>query len=66
LPLTQVDLGATTGLSNVHVNRTLQELRRQGLIELRGMHLRILNLPRLRTIAEFKPNYLHLGDQVAA
>src|SRR3954451_17242435 len=27
LPLTQADLGDTTGLSNVHVNRTFQELR---------------------------------------
>jgi CRP-like cAMP-binding protein len=66
LPLTQADLGDTTGLSNVHVNRTLQELRRQGLIELRGRRLTILNLPRLRAIAEFKPNYLHLEDRAAA
>jgi CRP-like cAMP-binding protein len=66
LPLTQAELGDTTGLSNVHVNRTLQELRRQGLIELRGGRLKILNLPRLRAIAEFKANYLHLGDRADA
>ena len=66
LPLTQVDLADTTGLSNVHVNRTLQELRRQGLIELKGKRLRILDLPRLRALAEFKPNYLHLKDRTAA
>ena len=65
LPVTQLDLGDTTGLSNVHVNRTLQELRRQGLIELKGRRLRILNLPRLKAIAEFKSNYLHL-DRAAA
>src|ERR1700709_192819 len=65
LPLTQAELGDTTGLSNVHVNRTLQELRRQGLIELRGGRLKILNLPRLKAIAEFKSNYLHL-DRAAA
>ena len=40
------------------MNRTLQELRRQGLIELRGKHLKVLNLPRMRAIAEFKPAYL--------
>jgi CRP-like cAMP-binding protein len=66
LPLTQAELGDTTGLSNVHVNRTLQELRRQGLIELKSGRLKILNLPRLRAIAEFKANYLHLGDRAAA
>jgi CRP-like cAMP-binding protein/CheY-like chemotaxis protein len=66
LPLTQAELGDTTGLSNVHVNRTLQELRRQGLIELKSGRLKILNLPRLRAIAEFKDNYLHLGDRAAA
>ena len=66
LPLTQVDLAHTTGLSNVHVNRSLQELRRQGLIELKGGRLTILNLPRLRRVAEFRSNYLHLGNRAAA
>lgn len=66
LPLTQADLADTTGLSTVHVNRALQALRHQGLIELKGGQLRILNLPRLKAIAEFKDNYLHLGDRAAA
>jgi CRP-like cAMP-binding protein len=66
LPLTQLDLADTTGMSNVHVNRSLQELRRQGLIELKGGRLTILNPTRLRALAEFKANYLHLGDQAAA
>jgi CRP-like cAMP-binding protein len=66
LPLTQADLADTTGMSTVHVNRTLQELRRQGLIELRNGYLKILNLPRLRAVGEFQANYLHLGDRAAA
>ena len=66
LRLTQLDLADTTGLSNVHVNRSLQELRRRGLIEFKSGHLTILDLPRLRELAEFKANYLHLGDRVAA
>ena len=41
LPLTQAELGDTTGLSNVHVNRSLQELRRQGLIEWKERRLTI-------------------------
>jgi CRP-like cAMP-binding protein len=66
LRLTQFELADTTGLSNVHVNRSLQELRRRGLIEFKNGRLTILNLPRLRGIAEFKANYLHLGNRVAA
>ena len=66
LPLTQVELAHTTGLSNVHANRSLQELRRQGLIELKSGRLTILNLPRLRKVAEFRSNYLHLGNRAAA
>ena len=66
LPVTQVDLADTTGLTSVHVNRSLRELRRQGLIELGGGRVKILDLPRLRALAEFRSDYLHLGEQAAA
>ena len=66
LPITQAGLADTTGLSSVHLNRTMQELRRTGLIKLRQRRLTILDLPRLRTLAEFKANYLHLGGLAAA
>ena len=36
-PLTQIDLGDATGLSTVHVNRTLQELRAAGLLDNRPL-----------------------------
>ncbi|MCJ2044374.1 Crp/Fnr family transcriptional regulator [Methylobacterium sp. J-078] len=65
-PVTQLDLADTVGLSNVHVNRSLQELRRQGVIELRGRTLKILDHHRLKSIAEFNAKYLHLGTQAAA
>jgi CRP-like cAMP-binding protein len=65
-PLTQQDLADTTGQTSVHVNRALRELRERGLIELQQKHLTILDLPRLKQLAEFKPGYLHLGEQAAA
>src|SRR5687767_6825748 len=43
LPLTQTELGDALGLSTVHVNRSLQELRGDGLIQLRRGSLTILN-----------------------
>lgn len=66
LPVSQLDLADTTGLSTVHVNRTLQELKRQGLIELRSRSLMIRDLPALQSLGEFDPRYLFLGTPVAA
>jgi hypothetical protein len=60
LPLTQVDIAETLGLSSVHVNRTLQELRRQNLITLEGGTLTIENLEALKEVSYFNPDYLHL------
>jgi CRP-like cAMP-binding protein len=59
-PITQTDLADATGLSTVHVNRTLQELRHQGLIRLADRQLVILDLERLKRVALYDANYLHL------
>jgi CRP-like cAMP-binding protein len=59
-PLTQVELGECPGLTSVHVNRTLQELRRRGLIELRARRLAILDWNGLQQAAEFDDSYLYL------
>jgi CRP-like cAMP-binding protein len=64
-PLTQVDIADATGLTAVHVNRTLQELRREGLIELQGRRLTIPDLAALKNVALFNENYLHLDREGA-
>ncbi|WP_027172099.1 helix-turn-helix domain-containing protein [Methylobacterium sp. 10] len=65
LPLTQTVLGNTIGITTVHVNRILQGMRHQELITLKRGRLTVLDLPRLKRIATFKPNYLHLGRRPA-
>lgn len=62
LPLTQTELADTMGLTPVHTNRTLQRLRAEGLITLDKQRLTILEPKRLAQISDFRPNYLHLGD----
>ncbi|RXZ34270.1 Crp/Fnr family transcriptional regulator [Sphingomonas desiccabilis] len=62
-PLTQADIAEATGLTSVHVNRTLQELRREGLIELTQRRLIIPDLDALMGVAMFNPNYLHLDHE---
>jgi CRP-like cAMP-binding protein len=59
-PLTQDQLASCLNLTPVHVNRTLQALRRQALIELSNKRLTILDFPGLRKVAEFDPSYLYL------
>lgn len=64
LPLTQEEIADTLGLTPVHTNRTLQRLRSEGLIELKGRALTILNGAGLRKVAGFDPIYLHGEEQV--
>jgi CRP-like cAMP-binding protein len=51
LPLTQEEIGDLTGLTAVHVNRTMRVLSEQGLIARQGNLLRILQPDRLARIA---------------
>lgn len=60
LPITQADLGDTLGLSTVHTNRVIQELRSRELIQWQGQEIRVLNWQGLRDLAQFDPLYLHL------
>lgn len=63
LPITQAELGDTLGLSTVHVNRVLQELRKDGLIRWQGNALSVLDWDRLKTAAEFTPTYLNVQKE---
>ena len=51
LPVTQEVLSDTLGLSVVHVNRTLQQMKRDELIDLKSGTLRILNRPAMERLA---------------
>jgi CRP-like cAMP-binding protein len=63
-PLTQRELSECLGLTVVHANRTLQELRRRRLLELANRRLVILDRSGLEGIAQFDPAYLYL-DRIA-
>jgi CRP-like cAMP-binding protein len=65
LPITQSDLADALGLSSVHVNRVLQELRGKGMITLRGHSLVIHTWEDLVQAAEFDATYLHLRKRDA-
>lgn len=54
-PLTQEMIADATGLSVVHVNRTLQQLRRDELLELRQGYARLLQTELLEAITDWRP-----------
>ncbi|HLK26382.1 MAG TPA: Crp/Fnr family transcriptional regulator [Caulobacteraceae bacterium] len=60
-PLTQVELADLLGLSAVHVNRVLQQLRAEGLIDLARGRLAIRDRAKLVATADFDPTYLGGG-----
>jgi CRP-like cAMP-binding protein len=66
LGLTQQHLSEATGLSAVHVNRTLQELRAQALITFGQGRLTIHDWDELARVGDFRADYLHLPRAQAA
>ena len=66
LPVTQEQIGDALGLSTVHVNRTLMDLRSGGMIELEKGRLTILDWKSLAEAGQFDPTYLHLRKPVSA
>ncbi|HEY8571364.1 Crp/Fnr family transcriptional regulator [Phenylobacterium sp.] len=64
-PATQAHLADSLGLSVVHTNRVLQALRAEGLVELRGRELVVLDWKGLCAAGEFDSAYLNLGRRAA-
>jgi len=62
-PLTQTELADTLGLSIVHTNRMLQELRTRGLVRWSGGMIEILNWDELRQTAMYDPTYLSMRQE---
>lgn len=58
LPLTQEHIGDATGLTFVHVNRVLRDLRQDGIVEFHYQRLRILDPDRLVDEAGIDPQLL--------
>ncbi|AYV49602.1 Crp/Fnr family transcriptional regulator [Caulobacter flavus] len=63
LPMTQQQMGEALGFSLVHVNRTVQVLRRNRLLSWRGQVLELLDWERLVALSEFDPTYLRLHKE---
>lgn len=59
LPMTQDQIADATGLTVVHVNRSLQALGKAGVIHRKNRHFVIADWKRMREVADFDAAYLH-------
>jgi len=62
IPLTQAELADACGISSVHANRVVQELRRLGLVEWDSKQVRIRNWSGLARLGDFSADYLQLPN----
>jgi CRP-like cAMP-binding protein len=60
LPLTQTDLGDAVGVTPVHVNRVLRDLRKANVVTFSKHRVEIRDAERLARIADFDSSYLHI------
>lgn len=60
MPFRQPELGDILGITSVHVNRSLKELRNAGLATLKRRRLVVHDPDRLAAFCDFDPGYLHL------
>ena len=63
LPMTQEQIGDATGLTAVHVNRTFQALRKEGLITRNKRTIQIKDWNELSAVGDFNASYLHPGNR---
>ncbi|WP_183029941.1 Crp/Fnr family transcriptional regulator [Altericroceibacterium spongiae] len=63
LPLTQIDLADTVGLSPVHTNRSLKILKSMSMLEISGRRVFIEDIHKLSNYVGFDPNYLDLNHK---
>jgi CRP-like cAMP-binding protein len=65
-PVTQAELADATGMTTVHVNRTLRDLREAGLATLKGGVVTIPDWESLKQAGDFEVRYLHLTERAEA
>lgn len=64
-PLTQEHMADALGLTPVHINRTMRQLREEGLVEIEGRVMTFPNIAHLQHVGGFDQGYLHVGPTEA-
>jgi CRP-like cAMP-binding protein len=61
MPLTQEQIGEALGITAVHANRVIKQLRQEGIVAFHRGHVEVLDENKLMELAGFDDRYLHLS-----
>jgi len=64
LPMTQSDLADALGLTSVHVNRVMQALRADGVLDMKKFTVKLGDAEKLMAIGDFNQLYLHQSPEL--
>jgi CRP-like cAMP-binding protein len=59
MPLTQEQIGEALGITGVHANRVIKQLRQEGIVELHRGRVTVLDERKFLDLADFDGRYLH-------
>jgi CRP-like cAMP-binding protein len=59
MPLTQEQIGEALGITAVHANRVIKQLRQEGIVELHRGRVKVLDEGKFLELADFDDRYLH-------
>ena len=59
MPLTQEQIGEALGITPVHVNRIIKQLRDENIVDINRGRVRVLDETKLAELAQFDDRYLH-------
>jgi len=61
MPMTQEEIGEALGITGVHANRVIRQLREEGIVDLHRGRATVLNEVRFLELSDFDDRYLHLS-----
>ena len=61
MPMTQEEIGEALGITGVHANRVIRQLREEGIVDLHRGRATVLNEARFLELSDFDDRYLHLS-----
>jgi CRP-like cAMP-binding protein len=64
MPLTQEQVGEALGVTSVHANRVIKQLRQDGVVDLHRGQVTVLDEKKLLELADFDDRYLHLSPNL--